>query len=560
MKKIVSKLPLKPISFAGLFSLMLIQFACSGGGGPGGAVSPLGSTGPGGAGAPPISIPGPEALNMSAISVTGDGAGTATVNVSPGAAQPGRVMEVRNIGDVAWYRPIQEMLIRTAYAIGEIVTHPVDSNGATNPATFTIPAKTGDWLTFRQCAKENPAICGDAFKLEVKAGVNPGSNGTKITIDGKGNIYLIQNEKKRFDWMSWFIPSAYAQERTVTPVDATSLEGFTSATCSAPEFSSLPAPTPKDDSKILPIRWISAFNTNVIEIARINGDPQNPNRGVITFGESQIAAYVSNKLYIISKATPDAPVVTAKFAYPSEIVRVQEMGPTLLVFLDGKNSAPKVYFADKCAQMTADANLFKDIEQVIDQDSIDSRVSSQYVMTAKTPHGYCVLNGSFGGEGGSVLREKYCQRSLLSEIQMLLGDVNSWVALSPETKELIYLPAGESNVQRITIPQATNPVTFALGSYGIFRSTDLFLTVLDSPSDRNSKLIPFELQNAGTTYRFVHRADMQKDLSYRAIALKYVRGTEHGFNLVSYPAQGASIAPQKFEMQLPVTRTPEMME
>src|SRR4030095_13384101 len=97
-------------------------------------------------GAPPLAIPAPEALNMTAISVTSDGGGSATVNVSPGAGRPDSNLVVTNLGDIAWYRPFKNWVIPLAYAVGEVVIKPIGPDGASIPPTFTIAAAVKDWL------------------------------------------------------------------------------------------------------------------------------------------------------------------------------------------------------------------------------------------------------------------------------------------------------------------------------------------------------------------------------------------------------------------------------
>lgn len=503
---------------------------------------------------------------MNGVSVSSDGSGTATVTTAPGTGSPGNYTGVRNIGDVAWYQPVREFFIRSAYAVGESVNLPIGPNGSTVPSPFTIPAKIGDWLEFKQCLKANPNICSAGFRIEVILGTNNGGTAvfssppTKFSIDpGKGQIYYMMKEpKKGWDWKTLFVSTAYAQEAHGPGPLNVDLSDFTAATCGLPAFASTPAPTPKDEGNVCTVKG-NNHNPGVIEeVAKINCNPQGENRGVYAYddvGMPRLAVWSANKLIVLSHL--DSPTITLekKWVYPADISHVQSIGGHLIVFLDrkGNDSLPHFYVDTACASNP----VIDNVEQFIGFDNNGSTPSfgrgGEFVATVKNPRGYCAIVGTSTRDNPvASVSEEYCQSLPLTVVQILPRADDSvpvcglnYVVLSPNRGELIYTfhpfdsvrdprcvaePAGEARSKHFTIPGAVAPVSFVLGNSSAERN-DPVLVVLDSPADKKSKLIPFKLEAVG--YKFNLAADPTKvqELPIRGAAVGY----DHN-SFISYPS------------------------
>src|SRR4030095_2065875 len=111
---------LRPLCLTFLLILLtgLGSISCIGGSGgpgsgtPGGGISPVGGIGSsGGMGAPPLAIPAPEALNMTAIIVAApDAGGNSAVTVAPGAGPVGAFIVVKDRGRSVAFRPLRRLL------------------------------------------------------------------------------------------------------------------------------------------------------------------------------------------------------------------------------------------------------------------------------------------------------------------------------------------------------------------------------------------------------------------------------------------------------------------
>src|SRR5262245_18173128 len=208
--------------------LSLCFSACLGGNEvPGGGLTPDAPSGhPGNYGAPPVAIPGPIALNMNAITIAApDGTGQSSVSVEAGAGTAGNLLQVKNLGDVAWYAPIRKVLISSAYALGETLSADIAADGSVlNP--LKVSTLAGEWLEFRQCLKSDPKVCGLAYRVEVPAtGSLKGTSGVssapptdgksmKMTVDPKGNVILFDEDAgaRRWNWTRLFVGTAHAEE------------------------------------------------------------------------------------------------------------------------------------------------------------------------------------------------------------------------------------------------------------------------------------------------------------------------------------------------------------
>jgi hypothetical protein len=221
-----------PLFFRSYFIfLIFLLFIGSGVSCSGGALAPGGGglpgTGPVSYGAPPLSLPGPIALNMQSIHVFApDVSGLSAVTIESGAGSPGNLMELRNLGDVAWFRRIEKWWIPSAYALGETLTVEIASDGSV-PGPLKIAAGPGEWLEFKQCLKSDPKFCSAGVRVEVPAsGSNSGSSGVissppsgkslemRMTVDPHGNVILFEGgmSVRRWNWRSLFFSTAYAQE------------------------------------------------------------------------------------------------------------------------------------------------------------------------------------------------------------------------------------------------------------------------------------------------------------------------------------------------------------
>lgn len=200
-------------------------FACGGSGTGGG-----GSVGSGGnAGAPPVNIPAPEALNMRSITISAsDSNGTVTVVGSTGAALPNADVRIRNMGpQTAWY---QKVLMPSAYAaMGDEIIVKADAAGAFNGQ---IKALTGDGIALSQKTGLNPGsieIYGNVPATGtanpdkvVPAGMQKSFIKSKGVLDpsGTGNSWFIQStSSKKWQWMDLFISNAYAEDLSVQNVN-----------------------------------------------------------------------------------------------------------------------------------------------------------------------------------------------------------------------------------------------------------------------------------------------------------------------------------------------------
>jgi hypothetical protein len=542
MKKCLSK-------YFGFLFLVAALSSCSGAAGPGGAASPLG--GPGGAGgygAPPISMPGPVALNMTDITVTSDGGGTATVNVSPGAGTPGETMHVRNLGPVAWYRPIKDLFLRTAYAMGETVTEPIGNDGATTPPSFTIPAAIGDWLEFKQCSTPYPGLCSAGFKIQVKLGVSSGGSATpssppsKMTVDpGKGIIYYMWNlhPKKDWNWTSLFISSAYASEGSAAdlgnppspiptgavlspPVGLT--DRYTAATCSLLPSDYQAAPTRFSEGSSCNIRRVDSTGQPETLIQIPNCDPKQGNLYYYEQGPAQkLAVWSGNTLWVVNLST--TATIEGKWVYWSNIQNVQLISDgitngNLFVTLDVRPgmSLPVLAINHDCvspAEVPALAGATK----------IDGFMGtgSSFVMATEYGPQSCLLFGSSGEIviGGLAKDNNTCQSTPLIEPTVLKTDVCGlyYLALSPDTNDLIFGfhvsnmgtdCSSRTRISKIRIPTATRLVSLAVGIDSRGRGDKI--AVLDSPADSTGKAQIFPFQIVGATDGIALEAMMPVDL------------------------------------------------
>src|SRR4030095_12235279 len=133
---------------------------------------------PGNYGAPPVSIPGPIALNMNAITIAAPAAaGQSSVLVEAGAGTAGNVVQVKNLGDVAWASPIRRWLLPSAYAMGETLLADIAADGSV-VSPLKVSTAPGDWLEFRQCLKSDPKVCSLGYRVEVSpTSTDKGSSG-----------------------------------------------------------------------------------------------------------------------------------------------------------------------------------------------------------------------------------------------------------------------------------------------------------------------------------------------------------------------------------------------
>src|SRR4030095_503216 len=99
-----------------LISFSLFLGACLGGNEiPGGALPGDPSGLPGNYGAPPVSIPGPVALNMSAVTIVApDSTGEASVTLDAGAGTAGNIVQGKNLSGVGFSSALRRVLLSAA--------------------------------------------------------------------------------------------------------------------------------------------------------------------------------------------------------------------------------------------------------------------------------------------------------------------------------------------------------------------------------------------------------------------------------------------------------------
>ena len=467
------------LAFLSLGLLYTGAFACMGGGaGPGGGpiggeggISPVGGIGSGGMGAPPLAIPAPEALNMTAIIVAApDSGGNSTVTVSPGVGPTGDFIVVKNRGDIAALTPLRKLFLGSAYAAGQTVTRLILPGGD----TFTIGAAAGEELEFFHCLKSDVNRCSQGFLISVPATGTTAGDTTKpstpptgssiksMTTDpGTGNTYIIKgSSRKKWDWTRLFLGTAHAETYgdngllvtsptvTVQPNVLPVVQGFqnpalqnyianvpldlyTPATCpSLPPGTSL-VPDPSLSGKTCSISMAQgngADPKDVIE-GRANStfsplqaviDIPNcdPNQSGLTFFKDgtteKLAVFSANVLWIVT--LKDKKIVQ-KVVYWSKISKVQYISGNLFTTLNDPTKADFPSFAinHECRDTDSSAafNGIKDVGGF-------AVSGGSFAMTATYTSNSCLITGGVGQEFNSYYKiNESCQAEPLTAIVFL---------------------------------------------------------------------------------------------------------------------------------------------